>query len=116
MKNIILVSGILLVFVNTIIGMLISNYLLFNWLSVDAVLITNTILLYSLTTDGNVSNGFKISLPFVFSILCITSIVLAIKSPLVFKDNYYIIAFILTLVGEVMLYLIARNIKSINSK
>lgn len=116
MKNIILITGILLIVVNTIIGLLISNYLLFNWLSVDAVLITNIILLYSLATDGNISNGFKISLLFVFSILCITSIVLAIKSPQLFKDNYYIIAFILILIGEVILYLIARNIKLINSK
>jgi hypothetical protein len=107
--------GSLLVAVNTIIGLLISNYLPFNWLSVDAVLIINTILLYKLSTD-NISNGYKISLSFVYPFLCFVSIVLAFLSPNKFQDNYYFIGFIFIILIEVSLYLIAKFIKYINTK
>jgi hypothetical protein len=115
MSKIIIYLGSLLVVVNTINGLLISNYLPFNWLSVDAVLIINTILLYKLSTD-NISNGYKISLSFVYPFLCFVSIVLAFLSPNKFKDNYYVIGFVFLMLIEISLYLIAKNIKLISNK
>lgn len=112
MSKITIYLGSLLIAVNTIIGLLISNYLPFNWLSVDAILIINTILLSKLSTD-NISNGYKISLSFIYPFLCFVSIVLAFLSPDKFKDNYYVIGFILLLLIEVSLYLMAKKIKQI---
>jgi hypothetical protein len=114
MSKIIIYLGSLLVVVNTIIGLLISKYLLFNWLSVDVVLIINTILIFKLSSD-NLSNGYKISLSFIYPVLCITSLVLAILSPNEFNDNFYVIAFILILLIEISLYIIAKNLKLINN-
>lgn len=114
MTKIILFIGSLFVIVNTIVGLLISKYLLFNWLSVDVVLIINTILIFKLSSD-NLSNGYKISLSFVYPVLCVVSVVLAILSPNKFNDNYYVIAFILILLIEISLYLIAKNLKLINN-
>lgn len=115
MSKIIIYLGSLLVAVNTIIGLLISNYLPFNWLSIDVILIINTVLLSKLSTD-NISNGYKISLSFIYPFLCFVSIVLAFLSPNKFKDNYYVIGFIFLMLIEVSLYLIAKNIKTINTK
>ena len=68
MTKIILFIGSLLVIVNTIFGLLISKYFLFNWLSVDVVLIISTILVFMLFSD-KISSGYKISLVFIYSIL-----------------------------------------------
>lgn len=114
MSKIIIFLGSLLVAVNTIIGLLISNYLPFNWLSVDAILIINTILISSLSKD-NISNGYKISLSFIYPFLCFVSIVLAVLSPDKFKDNYYLIGFVFILLIQISFYIIAKNIKIINS-
>ena len=113
MTKIILFIGSLFVVVITIVGLLLSKYLVFNWLSVDVVLIINTIIIYKLSSD-NISDGYKIGLSFIYPVLCLVSVVLAIQSPDKFKDNYYVIAFILIILIEISLYLIARKIKSIN--
>jgi hypothetical protein len=115
MSKIIIYLGSLFVLVNTIIGLLISNYLIFNWLSVDFILIINTILLSKLSND-NISNGYKISLSFICPFLCFVSIVLAVLSPEKFKDNFYLIGFIFIMLIEVSLFLIAKNLKTINTK
>ena len=104
-----------MVVVNTIIGFLISTYLPFNWLSVDAILCINTLLLYRLSSD-DISNGYKISLSFIYPFLCFISIILALLSPDKFKDNYYVIGFIFILLIEVSLYLIAKILNIINTK
>ena len=115
MSKIIIYLGSLLVSVNTIIGLLISNYLIFNWLSIDVILVVNTLLLSKLSSD-NISNGYKISLSFVYPFLCLVSIVLAFLSPDKFKDNYYIIGLVFIMLIEISLYLIVKNIKLINKK
>jgi hypothetical protein len=115
MSKIIIYLGSLFVLVNTIIGLLISNYLIFNWLSVDFILIINTILLSKLSND-NISNGYKISLSFICPFLCFVSIVLAVLSPEKFKDNFYLIGFIFIMLIEVSLFLISKNLKTINTK
>ena len=111
MSKIIIYLGSLLVAVNSIIGLLISNYLPFNWLSVDIILIINTILLSKLSTY-NISNGYKISLSFVYPFLCFISIVLALLSPSKFQDNYNVIGFILILLAQSTFLIIAKKIKT----
>ena len=107
--------GSLLFAVNTIIGLLISNYSKFNYFSVDVVLIINTILIYRLSID-NISNGYKISLSIIYPLLCLLSVILALLSPEKLKDNYYTISLILMLFIEISLYLLATNLRHINSK
>jgi len=115
MSKITIYIGSLLIVVNTIIGLLISNYLPFNWLSVDVILIINIVILSKLSTE-KISNGYKISLSFVYPFLGFVSIVLAFLSPAKFKDNYYLIGFVFIILIEVSLFLIAKNIKTINKK
>ena len=108
MSKIIIYLGLLFIFVNTIIGILISNYLLFNWLSVDIILIINSILMYKLSMD-NISNGYKISFSFISTILCFISIVLGWLSPEKYKDNYFLIGFILIMLIQISLYIIIKK-------
>jgi hypothetical protein len=115
MSKIIIYLGSLLVVVNTIIGLLISNYLPFNWLSIDVILIINTFLLSKLSND-NISNGYKISLSFIYPFLCFVSVVLALLSPQKLQDNYYIIGLIFILLIEVSLSKIAKMILAMNQK
>jgi hypothetical protein len=112
MSKITIYIGSLLIAVNTIIGLLISNYSTFNWLAVDAILIINTILLSRLSSE-KMSDGYKISLSFIYPFLSIVSIVLAVLSPDKFKDNYYLIGFIFIILIEVSLFLIAKNLNRI---
>lgn len=108
MSKIIIYLGSLFVFVNTIIGLLISNYLPFNWLSIDVILVINSALLYKLSID-NISNGYKISLSFIYPFLCFISIALALISPEKYKDNYFLIGFILIILIQISLYIIAKK-------
>lgn len=114
MTKIILLIGTLLIIVNTIIGLLLSNYLSFNWISVDVVLFINTLLLYLLSTNQIMSDGYKISLSFILPILGLISVLLAILSKEEYKDNYYLIGFITILAIEIILYIVAKNIKTIS--
>lgn len=115
MSKLILIFGSLLIVLNTILGMFISSYSPLNWISVDAVLLINTLLLYK-TSISQINSGFKVSLSFVFPFLGIISIVLATLSPEKWKDNYYLIGFVLILFVEISFYLIAKNLKFINTK
>ena len=104
MSKFIIYLGSLLILTNTTIGLLISNYLIFNWLTVDVILIINTLLLFRLSSD-NISHGYKISLSFLYPFLCILSVLLALLSPNKFKDNCYIIGLILIIIFELSIYL-----------
>lgn len=115
MSKIIIYLGSLLVAVNTIIGLLISNYLSFNWLSIDVILIINTILQFKLSND-KISNGYKISLSFINSFLCFVSIVLALLSPEKYKDNYFLVVFILIILIQTSLYIIYKKNYKANLK
>lgn len=115
MTKLILIFGLLLFFVNTIFGVLLSDYLPLNCLLVDAVLLTNTLFLYKISSS-QINNGFKVSLSFVFLLLGIISTVLATLGPEKWKDNYYLIGFALILFIEISFYLIAKSLKFINTK
>jgi hypothetical protein len=115
MAKLILIFGSLLLIVNTLFGLIISSYLPLNWVAVDFVLLINILLLYKIS-KSQMNNGFKISLSFIFPFLAIISTVLAVLSPDKFKDNYCLIGYVFILFIEVVFYLLATNIKSINSK
>ncbi len=115
MSKLILIFGSLLLFVNTLLGLIISSYLPLNWIAVDIVFLINMLLLYKISTS-QMNNGFKVSLSFIFPFLGIISTILAVLSPEKFKDNYCLVGYVFILFVEVVFYLIATNLKSINSK
>lgn len=110
MSKIILYLGISLITVNTLIGLLISNYSSWTCFVVNVILIIHMLLLLALFTN-KITNGYKISLLFIYLFLGLVSIVLALLSPLNVEDNYYLVGFICILLIEISLYLIAMRLK-----
>jgi hypothetical protein len=115
MSKLTLIVGSLLLFVNTLFGLIISSYMPFNWVAVDVVFFLNILLLYKISTS-QMNNGFKVSMSFIFPFLGIISTILAVLSPNKFKDNYCLVGYVFILFIEVVFYLTATNLKSINSK
>jgi hypothetical protein len=115
MSKLILIVGSLLLFVNTLFGLIISSYMPLNWVAVDIVFLLNILLLYKISTS-QINNGFKVSMSFIFLFLGIISTILAVLSPNKFKDNYCLVGYVVIHFIEVLFYLIATNLKSINSK
>ncbi len=113
MSKIIIYLGSIFVVVNTLLGLLISNYLAFNWISINMILIINTLILYKISID-NINTGYKISLSFIYSFLCLFSIVLALLSPEKYNDNYFLVGFILIMLIQISLYIILKKIYIVN--
>jgi hypothetical protein len=115
MNKVIISVGLVLLCINSLIGILISNYHSFNWITADVVILVNTLLIFEVS-NSNRNVGFKIGLSFLYSLLTFVLIALAILSPCRFSDNYYLIVIILLAFLEFALWVITRNMKSINSK
>ena len=114
MNKVIICIGLVLLCLNSLIGVLISNYLSFNWITADIVILVNTLLILEVS-KSNRNDGFKIGLSFLYSFLTFVLITLAILSPCRFRDNYYMIIIIFLAFIEFALWVITRNMKSINS-
>ena len=109
MKNIILITGIIFLVTNLLIGMIISFYPNFNmWLNC-VVIGTNTILLYSLNMI-TLKDAFKISLSSFFAIMGIIEFILGMFAPEQMKDNWYLIIIIIALLIKAILLVITNMI------
>jgi hypothetical protein len=115
MSKLILFFGSLLLFVNTLFGLIISSYLPLNWVAVDVVFLLNILLLYKMSTS-QMNNGFKVSLSFIFSFLGIISTILAFLSPEKFKDNYCLVGYVSILFIEVTLLFLSQKLPKITQK
>jgi hypothetical protein len=86
MKKIYLAIGLILVVLNTIIGLIFSGYSTFNFISSDIVIIINTLLL-SAIANSKISDGFKVSFSFIFPLLGFVSFILACIMDNKLNDN-----------------------------
>jgi hypothetical protein len=84
MKKIYLAIGLILVVLNTIIGLIFSGYSTF--ISSDIVIIINTLLL-SAIANSKISDGFKVSFSFIFPLLGFVSFILACIMDNKLNDN-----------------------------
>jgi hypothetical protein len=110
-----MIIGFVFLCLNSVIGVLISNYLSFNWISADLVILLNTLLIFEVS-NSNRNDGFKVGLSLIYAFLTFVLIGLSILSPCRFRDNYYLILIVFLVFLEISLWVITRNIKSINSK
>lgn len=95
--NIIIASGVILLVLNFLAGILLSAYNTFNMLLNSAIIVvTVTLSVISVRCTGR--DAFRVSLPYIFSVCGLIQFILAIFSPSGFRDNYMIIA-ILLLIG-----------------
>jgi len=114
MNKIILNLGFVLLFLNTIVGLILSNYSTFNWIAADAVILINVLLTYEVSRSDR-RDGFKISLSMLYSFLTLVMLLLAILSPNKFQDNYYLIGIVIILFIEFALWVVTGSMRTINS-
>jgi len=113
MKNITLITGIILLVANLLFGSILSVYPNFNmWLNCGVIAAT-TILIYFLGII-TLKDGFRISLSMLFGIFGFIAFILGLFAPQQYIDNWYLIAIILIVALETILltitHIISKNI------
>ena len=111
MKNIYIIIGLVVVFINSIIGMIFTTYETFNWLTADVVIILNIILLQVLYYM-NISDGFKIALNFIFIVIGFSSFILSIILDNKIEDNILLSSIIVLFSLQVILLILTNALKS----
>ena len=113
MKNLTLIIGGIILLLNLVIGMIFSAYKPFNIGLNSAVIILNTLMLYSLGV-AQIKDGFKISLSFLFLIAAAIEYILALFVPETFENNVFLTMMILLFAGQIVLYFIAYFVSKIS--
>lgn len=113
MKNLTLIIGGIILLLNLVIGMIFSAYKPFNIGLNSAVIVVNTLMLYSLGV-AQIKDGFKISLSFLFLIAAAIEFILALFVLETLENNVALTMLILLFVGQIILYLIAYFISKIS--
>lgn len=111
MKNIYILIGLVAVFVNSMIGIIFKAYSTFNWLTADAVIILNVILLQILS-QSKISDGFKVALNFIFPVLGFVTFILSIRLEKQIENNILLSVMIILLSIQIFLLIITNNLKS----
>ena len=107
MKNITLITGIILLVANLLFGTILSRYESFNmWLNCGVIAAT-TALLYLLKII-RLKDGFYISLYMLFSVLGFIIFILGLLTPQKYEDNGYLVAIVLIVVVEAIILTITH--------
>jgi hypothetical protein len=112
MKNIYIILGLIAVLINSLIGVIFKNYETFNWITADAVIILNVLLLQILSYS-KISDGFKISLNFIFPVLGLVTFILSIKLENKLENNFLLSSIVFLLSIQTIILII---IKAVNKK
>ena len=99
MKKAFLIIGLLLLFANIAVGLIVSSYSVFNMCASSLVIVVVTLLL-AFIAKSKIKDAFKIPITLLFALLGIIQFVLAILSPEQYKDNWYLIAIIILVIIE----------------
>ena len=110
MKNFLLITGLILIVLNTLVGLMISKYSPFNYLMVDLSLLTSTGLFFLFSTS-KISDGYKIGLTVLFSITGLAKVVCSILAHQHFQDNLLIIVVLGLISFELLCLLSALTMK-----
>ena len=110
-KYIIIIGGILLL-LNTIIGLLISSYDIFNIVFVD-ISILLSFAMFLVLSVLKIDSTYKITLAIIFIFTGSMRIMAALSSPAFIQNNRHIIGILIVFVIEIVLTLIVHSIKKI---
>ena len=113
MKNLTLILGFFLLVLNVLIGLMYSSYKPFNLGLNSAVIIINTLMIYSLGI-AQIKDGFRIPLVFLFLIAAIIEFILGFFVPESWKNNFALTGLILLVTAQMGLYVITYFVSKIN--
>ena len=108
MKNIYIILGFIAVLINSLIGVIFKDYETFNWLTANAVIILNVILLQILS-HSKISDGFKVALNFIFPVLGFVTFILSIRLEKQIENNVLLSVMIILLSIQIFLLIIAMS-------
>jgi hypothetical protein len=113
MKNLTLVIGGIILVLNVLIGLIFSFYKPFNVGLNSAVIIINTLMIYSLGIV-QIKDGFRISLSFLFLLAVIIEFILALFVHDSWENNFALTGLILLIVAQIVLYIISYVVSKNN--
>lgn len=90
MKNIFLIGGILAILFNSLAGVILSDYLTFNWVLADVSILVSTGLIYALYFKY-LDNALKAVFTFLFLISGLIRYLLCLFAPSEMENNWFII-------------------------
>jgi len=111
MKKISLLIGLIIVFTNSIIGLLLSSYKAFNWVSSDIIIIFNTLLINFLYRS-NISSGFKVSLAFIFPLIGLITFFFSLKLENNLNNNKSLLGILILITFQIIILILANSLKS----
>ena len=114
MKRIITIICLILFFVNTLAGIIISSYNNLIWVAADLIILLNYIFTIFLF-NSNSSDGMKIGICFTNGLIFIFTLFLNIKMPDKIEDNFYLLAILTLLSIQLFLVVSSKYFKKISN-
>ena len=94
---------------NSMVGLILSSYDIFNWVVNDIVIVFNTVLLFYLSIS-KVKDGFKFGISFLIVLFSIAQFVLGLFLDNSLNDNWLLIFTLVISVIDIGLLLIVRSL------
>jgi hypothetical protein len=111
MKNLILLTGIVLVLINTTAGLIFQDYETHRMLFADLSIIITAGLLYMMYQMKN-ADGFKIGYTLFFGITGFVRFICAISTSSEFKNNFALLIFIIIFCIECVLIFVSHAMRN----
>lgn len=114
MKKLFLLSGTLLILLNSVLGMLISSYHIYNWLANNFILLFNTALVYKIA-NSMMADGFKLSFSLLVPIIGVIQLILVAYMSNNFLNNSNLIIVISLVFLEILLLILGKLFSKLSS-
>ena len=111
MKKIFIYSGVLLLMLNSLLGLILSAYEPFNWVLNDGVILVNIALFYYVAVS-NIKDGFKFSMTMFFFVSGLAEFLLVLFMKSYFTDNLLLLLLCLILIIQVGVLAVVRSISN----
>lgn len=111
MKNIYIIIGAVAVLINSLIGLIFTSYQTFNWLTSDAIIIINALLLHFLS-HSKISDGFKVALTFIFPIIGLISFFFSLTLETKLENNISLVGILILTSIQIILLIITNSLKT----
>jgi hypothetical protein len=110
MKKIYLIIGLIILLLNTLCGLIFTEYSTFNLITSNVIVLINTLLLYFMA-DMKISDAFKITFSFLFPFFGLISFILALVMKNKIENNLCLIGILMITLIQVAFLSISKLIK-----
>ncbi len=114
MKKILTIVAIVILIINSISGLVLSSYSLFNWLCADVAIILGLVF-HLVLNKSSASDGMKISFNLIISFFTIISFLLAVVMPSNIKNNLIFIFLIISISIQILIGIIPKYFTALSN-